>query len=217
MNSTLKIVLFDRYPVFGSGIKSVLEKESEIHIQRVIHGNKDLFSCLKEGPPDLLIVDAVHYTDACIPLIRRIRFLYDGLKIFLIVTREAYLYIGELIHIGIDGMAFCDSEANEVIMAIRTVLSGKKHFPDEILKHKQLREYIQLWNINNQTKAGPRLTLRENEVLKRFAAGLTYKEIGNLLFISPRTVETHKNHIMAKLNLRTTADMIKFALLNRMI
>jgi DNA-binding NarL/FixJ family response regulator len=218
MNDTFKIIIFDRYPFFGSGIQSVLEKESDLFILKIIENNKDLFVQIRTELPHLLVVDAVHSSDGCIPLLRNIKITHPFLAVFVIANRESSLFLDELVNTGIDGLIFGDSGTEEVISAIRAVLNGNNYFPDEVNKHPMLRELLQVRNSRNKTGTIiPRLSPRENEVLKHFAGGLTYKEIGNLLFISPRTVETHKNHIMVKLNLQTKVDIIKYALLNQMI
>jgi DNA-binding NarL/FixJ family response regulator len=218
MNDTFKIVIFDRYPVFGSGIQSVLEKEADLFILKILENSKDLFFYIKAEHPHLLVVDAVHSSDECIPLIRNIKITHPFLAVFVIANRESSLSLDELVNTGVDGLIFGDSRSDEVISAIRAVLHGDNYFPDEVNRHPILRGLSKVRN--NRNKTGiliPRLSPRENEVLKYFAGGLTYKEIGNRLFISPRTVETHKNHIMVKLNLRTKADIVKYALLNRII
>jgi DNA-binding NarL/FixJ family response regulator len=217
MNDKFKIIIFDRYLFFGSGIQSVLEKESDLFILKIIQNNKDLFIQIRTGLPHLLVIDAVHSSDGCIPLIRNIKINHPLLAVFVIANQESSLYLNELVNFGVNGIIFGDSGTEEVISAVRAVLYGNNYFPAEVKNHPMLRKLLQR-NINNKTGTFiPQLSPRENEVLKHFAAGLTYKEIGTLLFISPRTVETHKNHIMVKLNLRTKTDIVKYALLNSMI
>ena len=84
MNNTFKIVIFDRYPVFGSGIKYILEKESNLFILKIIHDNKDLFNQIRKELPHLLVVDAIHCSDGCIPLLRNIKITNPVLKVFVI-------------------------------------------------------------------------------------------------------------------------------------
>jgi two-component system, NarL family, response regulator NreC len=218
VNGNFKIVIFDRYPVFGMGIQSVLEKESDLFILKIIENNKDLFIQIKTELPHLVVVDAVHSSDGCIPLLRNIKITYPFLSVFVIANRESSLYLDDLVKTGADGIIFGDSAYEEVMSAIRTVLCGKNYFPEEVNKHPKLRELSRVRNISDKEETSiPQLSPREKEVLKHFAEGLTYKEIGELLFISSRTVETHKNHIMAKLNQRTKVDIVKYAFLNRMI
>ena len=218
MNTTFGIVIFDRYPVFGLGIKSVLEKESNLFILKIIQNNRELFAQMKKGLPHLLVVNAVHSADGCIPILKNIKIVHPSAVVFVIINRESSLYIEELVNTKVEGLIFGDSQVEEVISAINTVLCGNNYFPEEVNRQTVMQGEIKLRNLRNKTGTlVPKLSPRENEVLKHFAKGLTYKEIGNLLFISPRTVETHKNSIMAKLHLETRAEIIKYAFLNRMI
>jgi DNA-binding NarL/FixJ family response regulator len=107
---------------------------------------------------------------------------------------------------GAKGYLSKDAGNDELVEAITSVYNNEEYFGGKISK-------LNGENSSHQNS----LSERETEVLKLFADGLTYKEIGEKLFISPRTVETHKNSIMTKLGLKTLADLIKWAIKNGVI
>jgi DNA-binding NarL/FixJ family response regulator len=115
---------------------------------------------------------------------------------------------------GAKGYLSKDAGNDELVEAITSVYNNEEYFGGKI--SKLLFKSFSKLNGENSSHQNS-LSERETEVLKLFADGLTYKEIGEKLFISPRTVETHKNSIMSKLGLKTLADLIKYAIKNGVI
>ncbi len=169
--------------------------------------------------PHLLLIDAVYSPDGCVPLIRKVKRLFPDFKTLVVSSPDVFFFrIDEMITAGIEGLVFSDAEFDQLVAAIHVVLSGSTIFPEKVVNTSHSREMEQLQNIRKKPEdRQPVLTSREVEVLKFFSGGLTAKEIGSRLFISPRTVETHKNNIMAKFHFRNSADLVKYALLNRII
>jgi DNA-binding NarL/FixJ family response regulator len=135
----------------------------------------------------------------------------------LIITVDAieYTILQCVIH-GARGLIWKSSSPEELISAINTIVAGERYFKipeskmvSQVIRHAQLilpevQHFIEISN-------------RELEVLKLIADGYSYKDIGKKLNISPRTVESHKNNILSKLKLNTTADLIKYAIKHRLI
>jgi DNA-binding NarL/FixJ family response regulator len=117
---------------------------------------------------------------------------------------------------GAKGYLSKDAGTDELLIAIKSVYNGEEYFGGQISKIV-FRSYTKLFNQDKHSTESPLLSERETEILKCFADGLTYKETADKLFISPRTVETHKNSIMSKLGLKTLADLIKWAIKNNII
>ncbi|NOR88391.1 MAG: response regulator, partial [Bacteroidales bacterium] len=123
------------------------------------------------------------------------------------------------IRAGAKGFLPKDSMREDLVKAIKKVNQGFEYLSEKI-PNTILMDYINKVGDKqekyNNTKLG-NLTKREREILKLIAEGLSYKEIGNELFISVRTVETHKNNILQKLELKSTIDLVKFAIKNDLI
>lgn len=220
MNKLWEIYIFDRFPVFGTGVKSVLEKEPDMFISQVFQKERELFRVLRNAQPHLLFIDAVHSPDGCLPLVRKVKQTCPKLKVLVITAQEiSIIQINEMMIAGIEGMLRCDADCDKLRTAIHEVLSGNRFFPGQMMTHYSLSgetpELIRTDKISGLDS--PPITPREVEVLKFYAKGLTAKEVGNQLFISQRTVETHKKNIMFKLQIRTTADLVKYAILHRII
>jgi len=215
MNVIFKILIFDRYPVFGSGIKLILERENDLFVPKVLKNSKDLITQIKSLSPDLLLITSIHASDGGIPQIRKVKMQCPGLIVFVIAGEDATFQIDEFLKLDVEGIVRCSLDPEKLIEAIHLVLKGKRFYSEEPWRETYLRENFHLQNMNRLNKPDSILTRREIEILGRIARGLTHKQISDQLFISPRTVETYRDKILAKLNLRNTADIIRYAYLHQ--
>jgi DNA-binding NarL/FixJ family response regulator len=208
-----EILIFDPCPVFGLGMKMILEKESDLIVSKIIQYPKDLDHQIKTLHPELLILASVYSPGVCIPLIRKIRNLYTHLPVFVIVNNESAYMIEELVKMNVDGIVQSCLDPEKFVQAVQMVLTGRKFYSDEAWKEIFRREISHPVNIMHKSdKQGQLLSRRENEILRNIGEGLTHRQIADKLFISPRTVETHRDNILVKLHLRNTAGIIRYAL-----
>jgi two-component system response regulator NreC len=125
-----------------------------------------------------------------------------------------YNNISDAIDAGADGYVPKDVSSEELVEAIETVSKGKNYFhstiSDEIVKNYANKR-------QKSTNVLPQLTKRELEVLQLFAEGFNNSEIADKLFLSVRTIESHKNHILQKTNMKNSVELIKFAIRNKII
>lgn len=131
-------------------------------------------------------------------------------------TSEEFVF--NAINSGAKGYLPKNTSRSELLEAIRAVAKGEEYFAESI-SNTILKSYIKKAKSGNleQLRDESLLSKRELEVLRLFAQGLTNQEIADKLFISIRTVESHKNHIMQRLELKTTVDLIKFAIRNNLV
>lgn len=123
------------------------------------------------------------------------------------------------IQCGIDGYLSKNTETDNLIQAIRQIYGGKSYFDDAIVRLVFEEFYTSQRNEHQKDKIRLRtqLTKREMEVLSLIVAGKSYSEIGEELYISTKTVDTHKTHILDKLGLKNTVELVKYALKNEII
>jgi len=217
-NKLKKIVILDPYQLYGFGIKMIIEKENDLIVNQITNTSQELIKHVKSDQPDLLIVSSVHYTADIISLLQRIIERFPELSVLLIADPEASYFKSRRGDTVINGVVFCDAKPEKMISAIYAVLAGKEYFPEVILDRKsQKRKYTKRNGNDKESIIFPLLTGRESEILSHFAQGQTYKEIANQLFISVRTVETHKKNIIAKLGLHTKTDIIKYAMVHHVV
>ncbi|HEY3370831.1 MAG TPA: response regulator transcription factor [Prolixibacteraceae bacterium] len=214
MTGIPKILIFFNFSIFSHGIKSLLEKEQFQVVGEASHW-EELFQHLKSVTPDVILLDLSHCNDSSIKSLQRLRNDYPQIPVLLCLDEDCTDHIRDLIVMGVMGFVFFDTTFPELINAIDRVASGREYFPDGILK--LLKEELQFDRENRSAQYHRgHLTSREMSVCKLICNGLTHKEIGIGLYISPRTVETHKKNILAKLKIKSTAELVKYAIQNHL-
>lgn len=210
-----EILILENSSLFRNSIKSMLEKEEFDVIGEISHW-EELFPILKVVTPNLLLLHFSHQTDSYLKSLYKLKKEYPHIPVLLVMSRDYAASIREFIRIGINGFIYDDTSLSGLIRAIEQVTNRLEYFPDGILK--VLKETMQS-DFENTHKMNPKdlLTPREIEVCRLFCNGLTYKEIGAKLNISPRTVETHKKNILAKLQIKSLAGLVKYAVQNQLV
>jgi DNA-binding NarL/FixJ family response regulator len=124
-------------------------------------------------------------------------------------------YVREVLDAGADGFLLKDAGTKEMMNAIRTVAGGNPFYSQEIFQH--IVTLLQRSPKDRRSKSGAELTRRELEVIKLIAGEKSNQEIADELFISIRTVDTHRQNLLAKTGARNTAGLVKYALRNKLI
>lgn len=205
-----KILILENFSLFSTGIKSMLEKE-EFEVVGEIRQWDELFDILKTVTPDVILLDLLHYNNSFIKSLEKLRNGFPKIPVLLIVDEVLADFFKDFILMGITGFIYGDTSLPELIRAIEKVANGQEYFSGGILK--VIREMLQSNQVSLQSiRKQNILSSREVEVCRLFCNGLTYKEIGAKLHISSRTVESHKKNILAKLQIKTTAEIVKYAI-----
>lgn len=216
MEKMIRIALFENYSLFSFGLKHILTKHHELEIPIVASSVQQLVKQLNSEPADVLLLDILHCDNGAIRLLRRVTRKFPDLPIILLTSMQFSDCFTEHVKMGVKGFVFDDESPDDLMNAIRRVKNGGNYLPKEMQRWlKELESSGKSEKLKGDGKST--LTEREISILKLFCEGLTYKEIGRRLFISPRTVETHKKNILEKLRLKSTADMVKYAFHNRLI
>jgi DNA-binding NarL/FixJ family response regulator len=148
---------------------------------------------------------------------RWIKEIQDRIKVIVVTMEVSKDYVSAAIKSGVDGYLPKDIGREVLLDAIRTVHKGKQYFNDAI-KKLIFEDFYAVEKLKNPKKSLPnQLTKREMEVLGLVAAGKSNKDIAEALFISVKTVETHKTHVLIKLGLNNNAELVRYAVKNKII
>jgi len=208
-----RIVLVDDHPIVRDGIRSLLEGNNSFIIAGEAADGRELLENLHELKPDLVIMDISLPRMSGIEVTKILCEQHPGIKVMILSMHTGEDFIFNAIKAGAKGYLPKNTTRNELIDAINSLVAGDIYFNDSI-SSTILKSYIRKAQQQepSEEKSIGLLSPRESEILKMVAEGLTNQEISDKLFISIRTVESHKNHIMQKLKLRTTVDLVKFAI-----
>jgi DNA-binding NarL/FixJ family response regulator len=207
-----KILLVDDHPLFRAGIKSLLEENHSFQIIGEAGDGQEAIRLTKNLKPDLVLLDISLPDKSGIEITRELKGLFPEILIMIVSMHAKIDYITDAFRAGALGYVIKESAAERLVQGLETVARGD-YFLDSSLSHKVVEKILGFptkeAKITDEKYAG--LTPREEQVLRLLAEGHSAKEIGEKLFISPKTVENHRASIMDKLDLHSTLDLIRYA------
>lgn len=220
---TIKVALVDDHQIVRDGIRSLLTGIDDIEVIIEACDAMCIIERLKIVRPDVLIPD-VMIVDISLPeisgieLTRIVTSQYPSIKIIMLSMYTNQEFIFNAIKAGAKGYLPKNITRDELLEAIRQVYKGNEYFSKDV-SNIILKSYLKQVKDPERfdTLQEEKLTNREMEILRFVAEGYSNQLIADKLFISVRTVESHKNHIMQKLELTTTVDLVKYALKNKII
>ena len=205
----IKLLLADDHAILRQGLRRILEAEGDMSVIGEAATGTEAVKRAKQLKPDVVIMDISMPEQSGIESMRQIVQSMPARVLILSVHLE-HQVIAEAVSAGACGYLAKDSADQELIAAVRTVVRGGTVFSANV--SKRLAESSQIAAAGGLARSLQELTSREHQVFLLLAEGKTVSEIANTLFVSPKTVHTHRQHIMEKLGLRTTTDLIRFAL-----
>ncbi len=214
----IKIFLVDDHTLMREGIVSMLSDCPDIQVVGSSANGEEAINKVEELQPDVVLMDIMLRGMTGIEATRWIKEQDKNVKVILVSMEVKKEFLQAGIQSGINGYLPKDTDKETMIKAIRTVYSGERYFTDAITKLVFEDFYVHEKLKNPETTRLPNdLTKREYEVLGLVSMGKGNKEIAEMLFISVKTVETHKGHILEKLGLRNSAELIKYAIKNNIV
>lgn len=213
----IKVLLTDDHKLIRDGIKSMLENTVDIEVIGSVSSGEESINATRQNRPDVILMDIMMRGMTGIEATRWIKEFDPTIKIVLVTMEISKEYVSAGIKSGVDGYLPKDVDEETLLEAVRTVHAGGRFFNDAIMK-LVFEDFYSNEKLKSTDKKLPNdLTKREHEILGLVASGRTNKEVAEALFISIKTVETHKTHILDKLGLKNTTALIKYAIKNNII
>lgn len=214
----IDIALFDEHKLVLEGISGLLSGISDFRVVLNCDDRNILTEKLKSMQVHVLILNMHDISVRNLNLIVQLNISNPKLKILIISVIDSEEIVLKTIKAGAKGFLGKDSDRNSLLEAVYTLRNGHDYYSKSIT-HLLLNRYISSLKADelNQNADIANLSSRQIEILKLWGESHTNQEIADRFFISVRTVESHKNHIMQKLNLKSTVDMVKFAIKNNII
>jgi two-component system response regulator NreC len=203
----IKVVLVDDHAVVRSGLRLLLEKEEDIEVVGEAGTAKDAIFRARAFKPDVLLLDVVMPGESGIEVLPKLLKESPETKVLVLSMQDDPNYVREAFGAGASGYVLKEAADEEVVSAIREIASGGRYVHPALGARMVAAEAEE----RAAAEADP-LSDREREVLRLLALGHTNQEIAEQLYISVRTAESHRAHIMQKLRLSTRAELVRYAL-----
>jgi DNA-binding NarL/FixJ family response regulator len=207
-----RIVLADDHALFREGLKLVLSTRPEYAIAGEASDGMELLAMLKHGPPpDLVILDVSMPRLRGIEAIREVKAINEKIRVLVLTMHKDERMLCEAFVAGADGYLLKENVTNELFSAMDAVLRGDGHV-SSLMERELKGAWINLFRQQKVVMPDDSLSIREKQVLKLVAEGASNKEIADRLNISVRTVDHHRASLIEKLNLKSTAELIRYAI-----
>lgn len=211
MNRT-RILIADDHTILRQALIKILNERRDLEVVGEAGDGLELLALVKRLNPDLIILDISMPNLRGIEAVREIKTLSPKAKIVILTMHKNSEYVQQAIAAGCDGYVLKEDADTELFAAIARAQAQKIYISPK-LSEALMDDWVRIQRGDSLPVAeSGRLTTREREVLKMIAEGHTNKEIAKALFLSVRTVDHHRANIMTKLNLKKTADLVKYAI-----
>ena len=213
----IKLAIVDDHKLFRRGLISILQQNENLEVVFDSGNGKEFLSHPQFSEIEVVLLDIEMPELDGIATTKILRENNQEIKIIILSMHDEDQFVLHLMEIGVNGYLLKDTDTDEVVTAIKKVYDSGIYFSDFVSR-------IMLRKMNKTQQSNSKifnyktdLSGRELEVLKNICEGLTTAEIGEKMFISPRTVEGHRLRIMEKLGVNNTAKLVAFAIKNELV
>jgi DNA-binding NarL/FixJ family response regulator len=211
MTNKHKIVIAEDHRLFREGLKSMLAGQQNLDVIAEAEDGLEAIRCIRKLQPDLLLLDLSMPRLSGISVMKDVKTEFPEVKILALTIHESDQYVLEAFEAGADGYCIKDASREELMLAIKSVLEGRRYI-SPIIAGNLMEGYLEERKKLKKNTAWDTITQREREVLKLLGEGYLNKEIGELLSISVKTVEKHRANIMNKLDLHNASALTTYAI-----
>jgi len=201
--------LVDDHPIVRQGLAQLINAQPHFTVGLEASAAPEALALLSDRRVDLLLVDLSLREGSGIDLVRDVSARWPALPILVLSMHEEQLYAERVLRAGAMGYVMKSEPQEKVMAGIRRVLQGETY-----LSEKMAAKLLRTFSRNHADDATPleRLSDRELQIFRMIGEGRVVKDIAEALFLSPKTVETHKEHIKQKLNLESSNDLLRYAI-----
>jgi DNA-binding NarL/FixJ family response regulator len=207
----IRILLADDHTILRAGLKMMLNAQSDMEVVGEAQDGQQAVQEAQRLQPDVVLMDITMPDMNGIEATRHIKRILPDIRILVLTMHEHDEYVFQALRAGASGYMLKEAADTELITAIHVIKSGQFYL-SPTAQSVVVGDYLQRVRTGEERDSYSSLTEREREILKLVAEGHTNNQIAERLVISPKTVDTHRTHIMDKLNLHSRAELVKYAM-----
>jgi DNA-binding NarL/FixJ family response regulator len=206
----MKVAIIDDHKMFRQGVEAMLEDHDGVSLSWGAKNSEEAMAKLNMEVPDVILMDITLGDESGITLTKTILQSHPDIKILALSMHKEDNYIVNLLEVGAKGYLLKDAGSDEMVMAIKKVYKGDTYYSSHVTN--VLMKHLTQGTKPSETGDQVKLTKRELEILKLIAEEYSNPEIAEQLFISIRTVDTHRRNLLDKLQAKNTAGLVKYAM-----
>ena len=207
----IKVVVADDHPIVREGVRMILAKERDIEVVGEAADGEQALQLVERVRPDVVIMDISMPGMGGIEATQKVRERYPKVSVLVLTMHEDESYVFQLLRAGASGYVLKRAAAQDLVHAVRAAARGEAFLYPSVAR-KVVEDYLKRVEAGEGRERYDGLTAREKEVLTLIAEGFTNQQIAEKLFISIKTVQTHRAHIMEKLGLHDRTELVRYAI-----
>ena len=213
---TVRVVVVDDHTLVRQGIVGLLASQPDIDVVGQAGDAREAMAVIASVSPDVVLMDIAMPGQSGLDATREIRDRFPTVRVVVVTIHDREDYLFQALRAGAAGYVLKGAEVQDLLEAVRTAQRGEVYLFPSVAK-KLVADYLRRSQAGEDRTTYDGLTDREREILGLIAQGLTTNAIATALFLSPHTVQSHRDHIMAKLDLHSKAALIKYAIAHGLI
>jgi two-component system response regulator NreC len=207
----IRVVIADDHAVVREGIKMILSREPDIEIVGEAGNGREALDLVAKTKPHVVVMDISMPEMGGVEATRRVKEAHPKVNVLALTMHEDESYVFQLLKAGASGYVLKRGAAQDLVQAIRSAARGEAFLYPSVAR-SVLADYLKRVEAGEERHRFDGLTDREREILALIAEGLSNQEIARKLYISIKTVQTHRTHIMEKLDLHNRAQLVRYAI-----
>lgn len=213
----IRVMIADDHNMFVEGIESILEGHELIQVVSKCYTGTEVFEKMPLAHPDVILLDinlpGLNGLEVCQKLSKE----YPAVKVLALSMHNEESFVTEILKYGAQGYILKNTGKKELIAAIETIYRGQSYFSEEVTETIMKSLVNQRSGTRKSATLTPKISRREKDVLELIMKEHTTQEIADTLFISLKTVESHRRSLLTKLGVRNTAGLVRVAIENHLI
>ena len=212
----IRVMIADDHNMFVEGVESILYGTDKIQVVSKCYTGPEVFEKLTSTPADVILLDinlpGMNGIEVCQKLSKE----YPDVKVLALSMHNEESFVTEILKHGAQGYILKNTGKKELIHAIETVFNGQSYFSEEVTETIMKSLVSQRTGNKKSATSAPKISRREKDVLELIVKEHTTQEIADTLFISLKTVESHRRSLLTKLGVRNTAGLVRVAVENQL-
>ncbi|MEX0766373.1 MAG: response regulator transcription factor [bacterium] len=207
----IRVLLADDHAIVREGVKMILAKEPDFEVVGEAQDGSQALELVERTKPSVVVMDISMPGMGGIEATQQVKERYPGVNVLALTMHEDESYVFKLLRAGASGYVLKRAAAHDLVQAVRAAAKGEAFLYPSVAR-KVVEDYLKRVEAGEERERYDGLTEREKEILTHIAEGLSNQQIAQKLYISIKTVQTHRAHILEKLGLHDRTELVRYAI-----